>query len=512
MQDHDRDHRTPEVTPHQCINPSTIGPSVSAGKIIRPAVSAITPTSRTTNVPPSVRKVPADSGTVFLRRERPAEGERGEQRHEPAEQHRDRAEVGREVRCAVAGERAAVVVALRVVRVQRLAEAVDAGVVDRCEAALGHDRERGEDQHHRRHEQSAERGELDLARLDLLAQPLRRTTDHQPSHEHRDDDVEEHPVEAGADPAEDHLAGEHVHDRHRATVRSESVVASCHRAVGRIRRRDRPQRCVGDAVANLLVGHVAAALAVSLDDVHAGVAQHLRAVLLGGQRHRHADDEHREHSGEHHGGVPARTHHPPEHEDLARRNKQDRQHLEEVGQTVRVLERHGRVRVVEAAAVRPELLDRDLRRSRPARDRLLRALERRRRRMPVEGLDDTLRDQDHRQDDRERQQDVDAGAVEVLPEVADLAARAAGDAAHDGSENGHADGGGDEVLHRQPRHLAQVRHRVLAAVVLPVRVRDEAGRSVQRDVGRDAGEIVGIEEQVTLHALEHVEQQRRTGR
>src|SRR5262249_28631059 len=61
----DRDHRADDVL-HQCISLSTIGPSVSAGKIIRPAVSAITPTSRTTNVGPSVRKVPAEYGTVFL--------------------------------------------------------------------------------------------------------------------------------------------------------------------------------------------------------------------------------------------------------------------------------------------------------------------------------------------------------------------------------------------------------------------------------------------------------------
>ena len=53
-------------------SPSTIGPSVSAGKIISPAVSAMTPTSRITNVAPSVRNVPADAGRVFLRASEPA--------------------------------------------------------------------------------------------------------------------------------------------------------------------------------------------------------------------------------------------------------------------------------------------------------------------------------------------------------------------------------------------------------------------------------------------------------
>src|SRR4029077_6618400 len=63
--DHDRDDGADDVA-HQCINPSTIGPSVSAGKIISPAVRAITPTRSTTNVAPSVRKVPADAGTIFF--------------------------------------------------------------------------------------------------------------------------------------------------------------------------------------------------------------------------------------------------------------------------------------------------------------------------------------------------------------------------------------------------------------------------------------------------------------
>src|SRR5262249_33135260 len=51
---------------HQCASPSTTGPSVSAGKIISPAVSAITPTSKTANVGPSVRNVPAETGATFF--------------------------------------------------------------------------------------------------------------------------------------------------------------------------------------------------------------------------------------------------------------------------------------------------------------------------------------------------------------------------------------------------------------------------------------------------------------
>src|SRR5579884_3169980 len=69
--EHDRDHdhgddRRLEVAQHQCVSPSTIGPSVKAGKTISPAVSTITPTSRTAKVAPSVRKVPAETGALFL--------------------------------------------------------------------------------------------------------------------------------------------------------------------------------------------------------------------------------------------------------------------------------------------------------------------------------------------------------------------------------------------------------------------------------------------------------------
>ena len=43
-----------------------MGPSVSAGKIMSPAVRTMIATSSTANVGPSVLNVPADSGCVFL--------------------------------------------------------------------------------------------------------------------------------------------------------------------------------------------------------------------------------------------------------------------------------------------------------------------------------------------------------------------------------------------------------------------------------------------------------------
>src|SRR4029078_12666849 len=84
------------------------------------------------------------------------------------------------------------------------------------------------------------------------------------------------------------------------------------------------------------------------------------------------EDEHRAPNG------PALTHaadHPAEHEDLRHRDEEDGEFLEEGGEAGRFLERYGGVRVVEAAAVRPELLDGDLGGHGAACDRLVPTLE-----------------------------------------------------------------------------------------------------------------------------------------
>src|SRR5450631_4525825 len=51
---------------------STIGPSASAGKKVKPPTIRMTPTTRPTNRPPVVGKVPADAGTIFFAASEPA--------------------------------------------------------------------------------------------------------------------------------------------------------------------------------------------------------------------------------------------------------------------------------------------------------------------------------------------------------------------------------------------------------------------------------------------------------
>src|SRR6201989_223084 len=51
---------------------STIGPSASAGKKVRPPIIRITPTTKPTNRPPVVGSVPAEGGIDFLAASEPA--------------------------------------------------------------------------------------------------------------------------------------------------------------------------------------------------------------------------------------------------------------------------------------------------------------------------------------------------------------------------------------------------------------------------------------------------------
>ena len=100
----------------------------------------------------------------------------------------------------------------------------------------------------------------------------------------------------------------------------------------------------------------------------------------------------------------------------------------------------------------------------------------------AEGLQHALGDQDQADDDRQRQQDVVEAANQVLPEVPEPVAAADDDAADQSHQRADADGRGDEVLHRQPRHLGEVAERRLAPVVLPVGVGDERRRGVEAHV------------------------------
>jgi hypothetical protein len=207
-----------------------------------------------------------------------------------------------------------------------------------------------------------------------------------------------------------------------------------------------------------------------------------------------ADQEQHEHAGEDRPALPLIADHAAE--DVGERctDREDRHHLDQVGDRVRVFERMRRVGVEEAAAIGAEHLDRQLRGNRADGNRLLGALERGGIDIGAHRLRHAEIDEHQRHDDAERQQDVEGGAGHIDPEIADRLAGCARKGADEGHGNRNAGGRRHEVLHRQPGHLRQIRHGAFAAVVLPVGVADEADGGVERKLGancRHAGRIEG---------------------
>ena len=111
---------------------------------------------------------------------------------------------------------------------------------------------------HQRQDQDGEHRHLDLLGLDLLADIFRRAADHQAGDEDREDDEQQHAVDAGADAADDDLAELDVDQRDHAAERGEGVVHGVDGAAGGRGRDDGEQRGGDDAEADLLAFHVAA--------------------------------------------------------------------------------------------------------------------------------------------------------------------------------------------------------------------------------------------------------------
>ena len=86
---------------------------------------------------------------------------------------------------------------------------------------------------------------------------------------------------------------------------------------------------------------------------------------------------------------------------------------------------------------------------------------------------------------------------------------AAGEPAHQRDRQRDTGGGGDEVMKRQPRHLRQVGHDLLADVVLPVGVGREAGGGIEREPRLDIANTLRVEESrlPLLGALEQIQEQ-----
>jgi hypothetical protein len=223
-----------------------------------------------------------------------------------------------------------------------------------------------------------------------------------------------------------------------------------------------------------------------------------------------------------------------------RRDQEDRQHLQEVGDGSGVLVGVRRVGVEEAAAVGAEHLDRQLRGDRAHRELLRRgrlvlhhrpalvvafrvdqrlAVGAEHRGLPGHGLqgldilvglqvlDHAQAGQHQREDEGQRQQDPQRRAGEVDPDVADGLRQMAREAAHQRDDDDDAGGRGQEVLHRQRHHLRQVAQRRLAAVALPVGVGDEADSGVEGRVRRHRAHGLRVERQHRLQPLQRIDRE-----
>ena len=165
------------------------------------------------------------------------------------------------------------------------------------------------EQHRQRREEHAEGDQLDLPRLDLLAQVLGGAADHQAADEDREQDVEQHRVEARADAAEDHLAEAEVGERHRPAEPRQGLEGRVDGAAGGDRGHRGPQRGAGDPEALLLALHVAAGRAGDGVGVQAGGVLGDGAVLLGHVDDRDPPDEEDEHRGEDRPTLPSTADH-----------------------------------------------------------------------------------------------------------------------------------------------------------------------------------------------------------
>ena len=124
-----------------------------------------------------------------------------------------------------------------------------------------------------------------------------------------------------------------------------------------------------------------------------------------------------------------------------------------------------------------------------------------------QGLRDPLAHQHDRPDDRQGKEDVDDASNRVPPEVPQVVRSRSREATDHGDEHGHPDRRRQEVLEGQGEHLREIAHRCLAAVGLPVRVGQKAGRRIEGDIGIDGGQLLRIQGQVVLDPHQQIDEQ-----
>ena len=116
----------------------------------------------------------------------------------------------------------------------------------------------------------------------------------------------------------------------------------------------------------------------------------------------------------------------------------------------------------------------------------------------VQVLQPTLLDKQQGQQAGERQQQIEADAEQIEPGVAKTADTVTGETADQRKGHGPAAGSREEVLHRQPHHLAEVAQAGLTGIGLPVGIGHKADCGIQRQIDRQPRQMLGIERQEPL--------------
>ena len=164
--------------------------------------------------------------------------------------------------------------------------------------------------------------------------------------------------------------------------------------------------------------------------------------------------------------------------------------------------------VEETAAVGTQLFDYFLRRHGAEGNDLCRAFQGLEVEVRREVLHHTLRHQYQRKDHADGQKHIDDRTDHIDPEVAQplvvLLAGLAGQPTRQGQRGAKSHGGRGEVVPGQTRHLGQVAHGGLARVGLPVGVGGEADRRIEGQMLRWWRELLGIEWQHMLEALDEI--------
>src|ERR1019366_4898809 len=116
----------------------------------------------------------------------------------------------------------------------------------------------GEYQNHEWKDERHQHGHLHVIGFDLLTEIFRRAAYHYPGNEHRQHDVDQNAVQAGACTAEDHFAQHDIDQGHHSAQGHEGVMPAVDGPAARVGGDSGEQRGVGNAEADLFAFHVAA--------------------------------------------------------------------------------------------------------------------------------------------------------------------------------------------------------------------------------------------------------------